>query len=281
MTRAICIGECMVELRPAGDGLYRAGFAGDVYNTAVYLKRSAPRWTCSSPRSPATIRSAAPCASAWAARGLATPCVAGRTGRPARTLHDRTRRGGERRFHYWRGESAARGGSTLARRSAARLLDGARPSLSLGHLAGDPAREDRRRRLNPGAYTEGRVGLDRLRSQPPPRSGASIRRGASHDRADGPGSPTSFCPADEERSLRRSATPDTQAARSRGWRRARKSRSRAGPGCLVIDGRSTWSTRCPRSQSTSDTSGAGDSFTGAYLAARLSGAAPVAPPRPR
>ena len=40
--RAVCIGECMVELRPAGEGLFRQGFAGDVYNTAVYLKRSAP-----------------------------------------------------------------------------------------------------------------------------------------------------------------------------------------------------------------------------------------------
>ena len=40
--RAICIGECMVELRPAGEALYRRGFAGDVDTTAVYLKCSAP-----------------------------------------------------------------------------------------------------------------------------------------------------------------------------------------------------------------------------------------------
>ena len=42
MTSAICIGECMVELRPVEDGHLRRGFAGDAYNTAVYLKRSAP-----------------------------------------------------------------------------------------------------------------------------------------------------------------------------------------------------------------------------------------------
>ena len=40
--RVICIGECMVELRAAGPGLYARGFAGDAYNTAVYLKRAAP-----------------------------------------------------------------------------------------------------------------------------------------------------------------------------------------------------------------------------------------------
>ena len=39
-----CIGECMVELtlpREAG-GATRVGFAGDTFNAAVYLKRSAP-----------------------------------------------------------------------------------------------------------------------------------------------------------------------------------------------------------------------------------------------
>ena len=41
----VCIGECMVELRQAGEGLYARSFAGDAYNTvAVYLKRSAPRY---------------------------------------------------------------------------------------------------------------------------------------------------------------------------------------------------------------------------------------------
>jgi len=41
--RAVCIGECMAELRQADQGLYALGFAGDAYNAAVYLKRSAPQ----------------------------------------------------------------------------------------------------------------------------------------------------------------------------------------------------------------------------------------------
>ena len=44
MTRIVCIGECMVELR-AGDGAsdtFARSYAGDAYNTAVYLKRSLP-----------------------------------------------------------------------------------------------------------------------------------------------------------------------------------------------------------------------------------------------
>ena len=42
MTRVIAIGECMVELSAAGPGLLRQRFAGDAYNTAVYLKRARP-----------------------------------------------------------------------------------------------------------------------------------------------------------------------------------------------------------------------------------------------
>jgi 2-dehydro-3-deoxygluconokinase len=35
--RIVCIGECMLELRPAGVELLRVGYAGDTYNTAFYL----------------------------------------------------------------------------------------------------------------------------------------------------------------------------------------------------------------------------------------------------
>ena len=35
----VAMGECMVEFSQCGLGVYRQSFAGDVYNTAVYLKR--------------------------------------------------------------------------------------------------------------------------------------------------------------------------------------------------------------------------------------------------
>jgi 2-dehydro-3-deoxygluconokinase len=40
--RAVAIGECMVEPSETGDDRYARSFAGDAYNTAVYLKRTAP-----------------------------------------------------------------------------------------------------------------------------------------------------------------------------------------------------------------------------------------------
>ena len=39
MARVACIGECMIELRPAPGGLYSRGYGGDTLNTAVYLAR--------------------------------------------------------------------------------------------------------------------------------------------------------------------------------------------------------------------------------------------------
>ena len=41
--RVLAIGECMAEMAPAEtDGQFRLGFAGDTFNTAWYLARSAP-----------------------------------------------------------------------------------------------------------------------------------------------------------------------------------------------------------------------------------------------
>lgn len=41
--RVLSIGECMVELSQAGQGLLRKGFAGDTFNTAWYLRASLPK----------------------------------------------------------------------------------------------------------------------------------------------------------------------------------------------------------------------------------------------
>lgn len=46
--RFLSIGECMVEMAMTGDGLYRQGFAGDTFNTAWYARRAlGPDWQVS------------------------------------------------------------------------------------------------------------------------------------------------------------------------------------------------------------------------------------------
>src|SRR5919197_4922036 len=41
MKRVLCVGECMLELTHTGERTLRLDFAGDTYNTAVYLRRVA------------------------------------------------------------------------------------------------------------------------------------------------------------------------------------------------------------------------------------------------
>ncbi len=38
-----CIGECMLEIANVGEGLFRTGFAGDTFNTAWYARATAPK----------------------------------------------------------------------------------------------------------------------------------------------------------------------------------------------------------------------------------------------
>ena len=107
MTRVVAIGECMVELSAAGDGLLRRRFAGDAYNTAVYLKRTRPQIEVSF----LTVAGDDPLSSemrrAWAAEGILDDLAfTDPQRRPALYLIE-TDAAGDRRLHYWRGESAA------------------------------------------------------------------------------------------------------------------------------------------------------------------------------
>ena len=45
MNKIVLMGECMIELIQSGNSINKQGFAGDVYNTAVYLKRLFPECT--------------------------------------------------------------------------------------------------------------------------------------------------------------------------------------------------------------------------------------------
>ena len=105
--RLLAIGECMVEIAPAGGGLHRMGHAGDTFNAAWYARRALP---------PEWAVAYATCVGADAVSDDMLAFMAG-AGIEAvvRRLEDRTvglyaiaLREGERSFTYWRGQSAAR-----------------------------------------------------------------------------------------------------------------------------------------------------------------------------
>jgi 2-dehydro-3-deoxygluconokinase len=106
--RILSIGECMVELAPAGVGLYRQGFAGDTFNMAWYLRKLVPAdWQVDYLTALGDDAMSAAMREFMREAGIGTTHVAQRPGR-APGLYLISTRNGERSFSYWRDQSAAR-----------------------------------------------------------------------------------------------------------------------------------------------------------------------------
>ena len=106
MTTVACIGECMIELsQGAGNELSRS-YGGDTLNTATYLARlgvSADYVTAlgNDPFSDEMI-------DAWRSEGIGTTHVVRVNGKLPGLYAIRTNEAGERSFYYWRENAAAR-----------------------------------------------------------------------------------------------------------------------------------------------------------------------------
>jgi len=103
------LGECMLELQGQAFGMLRQSFGGDTLNTAVYLAR------CGGPALRVHYATAlgddslsAGLLERWAAEGVQTGLVQRLPGRLPGLYLIELDEGGERRFHYWRGQAAAR-----------------------------------------------------------------------------------------------------------------------------------------------------------------------------
>lgn len=103
------LGECMLELQGPAFGNLRQTFGGDTLNTAVYLAR------CGSADLRVHYATAlgddslsAGMLERWQAEGVLTGLVQRLPGRVPGLYLIELDEGGERRFHYWRGQAAAR-----------------------------------------------------------------------------------------------------------------------------------------------------------------------------
>ncbi|MCM2432933.1 sugar kinase [Agrobacterium rosae] len=106
--RFLSIGECMVELSQAGDGLLRKGFAGDTLNTAWYARACLPaHWTVdyftALGDDPLSEEMRVFIQGAGIETGNISRIKGGTPGLYLINLKD-----GERTFSYWRSTSAAR-----------------------------------------------------------------------------------------------------------------------------------------------------------------------------
>jgi 2-dehydro-3-deoxygluconokinase len=106
MTRVACIGECMIELKQAGGGLYSRGFGGDTLNTAIYLARLGVTvdYITALGDDPLSEEMVAH----WQAEGIGTSKVARLAGKLPGLYMIATDGNGERRFFHWRESAAAR-----------------------------------------------------------------------------------------------------------------------------------------------------------------------------
>jgi 2-dehydro-3-deoxygluconokinase len=105
-TRVAAVGECMVELSHAGDGLLRRGWGGDTLNTAVYLARLgvAVDYITALGDDPLSDEMVA----TWRAQGVGTARVVRVAGRLPGLYLITTDAAGQRRFDYWRDSAPAR-----------------------------------------------------------------------------------------------------------------------------------------------------------------------------
>ncbi len=106
MPKVACIGECMIELRQAPGGLYSRGFGGDTLNTAVYLARLGVEADYITALGDDTLSDEM--IAGWQAEGVGTAKVARLKDKLPGIYMIETDARGERRFFHWRDSSAAR-----------------------------------------------------------------------------------------------------------------------------------------------------------------------------
>lgn len=270
-SRIVCVGECMVELSAAAEGLYRRGFAGDTFNSAWYLRRVLPETfgvdyaTCvgDDALSAEMVRFIA-------AAGVGVESIRAEPGRTV-GLYMISLRDGERSFAYWRSASAARRLAADGPWLAAQL-QGAGLVLFSGITMAIVPPEDRPALL--AALAAARAGgavvaFDpnvRLRLWP---DAEAARAGLTAAAAAADILLPSF---DDEAALFGDADPEATLARYRALG-ARTVVVKNGPGeVLAWDASEGAVAFAPAAIAATDTTAAGNSFNAACLAARLQGA---------
>lgn len=106
MARVASIGECMIELKQAEGGLFSRSYGGDTLNTAVYLARLGVEvdYITALGGDPMSDEMLA----GWAAEGVGTGRVARLEGKLPGIYMIQTDELGDRHFLHWRDNSAAR-----------------------------------------------------------------------------------------------------------------------------------------------------------------------------
>lgn len=290
MLRIASLGECMIELsETAGAEGIEAGrsrsvqrtFGGDTLNTAVYLKRSlrgqardaAVHYVTALGDDPFSAEMLA----AWEREGLDTRQVFRLPGRLPGLYAIRTDAGGERTFHYWRNAAAAR---DLLRDGRTALLGRALAGFDLVYLSGitlgilDAESRDLLVSLLEDLKRSGsRIAFD-----------TNFRPRLWQSREEAQATMTRVLALtslalptfDDDAALFGDSAPEATVTRLRDLGIEEIVVKRGPEACLLCFGGAQAQVEGERVERPVDTTAAGDSFNGAYLAARLAGAEPAA-----
>jgi 2-dehydro-3-deoxygluconokinase len=270
MQRVAAIGECMLELRHRDEKLVELGFAGDSFNTALYMARCNRRERLTvdyvtalgdDPYSEAMLRS-------WREEGVGTDRVIRLKGKLPGLYFIRTDAAGERRFFYYRSAAAAR---ELFRDAASLpLLATLRDydvlyftAITLSVL--DSTTRERFHAALAAARAAGRLIAFDSNYRPAGWADVAAARSAIAPFLDlvGLALPT----FEDEQALWGDATPADTLSRY-AHRKIEVCVKLGSEGCLLGDGTCI---PVPRRVVPVDTTAAGDAFNAAYLTARLAG----------
>jgi 2-dehydro-3-deoxygluconokinase len=134
--RTVCFGECMLELQGEAFGAMRQTYGGDTLNTAVYLARCGRRAGLQVDYATALGDDALSTGlvERWQAEGLGVSLVRRLPGRLPGLYLIEVDAHGERRFSYWRDQAAAR--AYFDTPVGATPLEEAEDSIAALHLSG-------------------------------------------------------------------------------------------------------------------------------------------------
>jgi len=261
----------MVELRATTENTFVRAFAGDVYNTAVYLKRSLPEAQVQFLTAVGDDATSRAMRNAWVSEGIDdTLAFTLEGGLPGLYLIETDARG-ERRFQYWRSNSAARRWLSLLQAQGESVLWGADiiyiSGIALAILNSNE-RSSAIELLRRVRMHVGRIAFDpnvRLALWETAQIAAETIESA-----------LSMCDvalpsSDDIAQLFRLEEPEQQANRLLAMGVCELALTLGSSGCLVVDGEVRARLPAPAVDTVADSSGAGDAFNGAYLATRLRG----------